>query len=66
MRMVALIPINVLTPIDLMAGCTARNMDKTTVTSTNAEKKIAVLCQSRRSLRPERASANRPSITNIL
>ena len=38
------IPIKVVKPIELIAGCVAKRSDPNTMISINAERKIAVLC----------------------
>ena len=53
-------------PMERMAGCTANISEATTMTSIDAEKKMATLCHVSISLLPVRACASSPSVMKML
>ena len=56
----------VMSPIELMAGCTAKSSEATTMTSIAAEKKMATLCHESMRSSPVRACASSPSVMKML
>ena len=63
---VVAMPMRAVRPMELMDGWTAKSSEHITISNTMAEKKMALLCQTRSLLEPLRAMASRPSITKML